>query len=100
MGDERRQKVERETVIIFNEEEDLAKVVTYNTRLRNKLSELPKACPGQIVPLSVPDKGEVTYLVPKACVTIRAPYSDSRRQADRQRALDAGRHPPSDRRAE
>lgn len=97
MGDERRQKVERETVIIFNEEEALAKVVTYNTRLRNKLSELAKAWPGQIVPITVLEKGEVTYLVPKACVTIRAPYSDSRRQADRQHALDAGRHPPGDR---
>lgn len=93
-------KAERETIILFNEEDDTAKVVTYNTRLRNKLAELAEAYPGQIVPISAPKKGEVTYLIPKACVTIRAPYSEERRNADRARARDAGRRPPCDRSAD
>lgn len=90
-------KAERETIIIFNEEDDTAKVVTFNTRLRKKLAELADACPGQIIPVSVPDKGEATYIVPKICVTVRAPYSEERRNADRVRARDAGHRPPGDR---
>lgn len=89
-------KAERETVILFDEEGDTALVRTYNTRLRNKLAELATSCPGQIVPISAPQKGEVSYRVPKSCVSIRAPYSEERRNADRARALDAGRRPPGD----
>lgn len=35
------------------------------------------------------------YLVPKRCVSIRAPYSDERREADRQRALSSRLQPPN-----
>ncbi len=90
-------KAERETIIIFDEEHDTAKVTTYNTRLRKKLAELAAACPGQIVTISAPEKGEATYIVPKACVTIRAPYSEERKSADRVRAQNAGRRPRGDR---
>lgn len=93
-------KAERETIIIFDEENDTAKVVTFNARLRKKLAELAAATPEQIVPVSAPEKGEVTYLIPKNCVTIRAPYSEERRNADRARARDAGRRPPGDRSTE
>ena len=90
-------KAERETIIIFDEEHDTAKGSTYNTRLRKKLAELAAAWPGQIVTISAPEKGEATYIVPKACVTIRAPYSEERKSADRVRAQNAGRRPRGDR---
>lgn len=90
-------KAERETIIIFDEEHDTAKVSTYNTRLRKKLAELAAAWPGQIVTISAPEKGEATYIVPKACVTIRAPYSEERKSADRVRAQNAGHRPRGDR---
>jgi len=32
--------------------------------------------------------------VPKRCISIRAPYSEERREADRQRALKAQIRPP------
>lgn len=90
-------KAERETIIIFDEEGETAQIRTYNTRLKNKLTELANACPEQIIAVSVPEKGEARYIVPKTCVTVRAPYSEERRKADSSRARAARRRPPGDR---
>lgn len=93
-------KAERETIIIFDEEYETATIHTYNTRLRKKLAELAVLYPDQIMPVSAPKKGEVTYQIPKGCVTVRAPYSEKRRTAESERAKKDGRRPPCDRRTE
>lgn len=78
-------KYEKETIISFNDAEPTASVYTHNRKLKGRLAELAGQFPGQIR-LEQEDKtGSVTYIVPKALITVRKPYSEERRQADRQR---------------
>lgn len=94
---ERLTKLERETIIIFNEEESDAAVCTYNSRLKRKLEGLASKAPEQVRLINCDGAGCVKYILPKTCISLRPPYSEERRQADRERALQAGRRPPGDR---
>lgn len=91
-------KLEKETVILFNEAEASATVYTYNANLKKKLEDLAGKLPGQVLLLHRDAQGGVSYALPKGCISFRPPYSEERRQADRDRALQAGRRPPADRR--
>lgn len=78
-------KYEKETIINFNDAEQTASVYTHNRRWKNRLAELASQFPGQIR-LEREDKtGSATYIVSKALITVRKPYSEERRQADKQR---------------
>ncbi len=87
-------KYERETIICFNEEETTASVYTHNRRLIKKLKRLSEKYPDQVRPDRPEDRGAVSYLVPKSCVSVREPYSDARRKADSIRAKTAKIRPP------
>ena len=85
---------ERETIILYNEAENTASVYTYDHRLIEKLKELHKKYPDQIFPEHPVRHGGYSFIVPKRCVSIRAPYSEDRRKADSERAKKAGIAPP------
>ena len=73
---------EQETIICFDEACDTASVFTYNRRLQLKLETLAVKHPKQIIHARDSPDGAKTYLVPKRCISIRAPYSEERREAD------------------
>ena len=71
---------EQETIILWDNELDIASVYTHDQRIANKLKELAKKYPDQF---RLKEKGphrSVTYEVPKRCVNIRPPYNETRRQ--------------------
>jgi hypothetical protein len=88
-------KLEQETIVLFNEAEATASVYTHNKKLREKLERMALKFPGKVALERPEQAGAVSYLVPKSCVSIREPYSDERRAADRERALNAGARPPT-----
>ena len=69
-------KAEQETVINFDNELDTASSYTHDSRLIKKLRELRKQYPEQFI-LEHREHGSVTYTIPKRCVGIRPPYSES-----------------------
>lgn len=85
----KRTKYEQETIILFNEAEAVADVYTHNQKLLRKLEGLEVKYPEQFKKLE-----EHKYIVPKNCVQIREPYSESRRRAASERAKAAGYRPP------
>ena len=82
-------KAEQETVINFDNELDIASVYTHDSRLIKKLRELRKQYPEQFV-LERREHGSVMYTIPKRCVGIRPPYSEKRREQQRQEAKENG----------
>lgn len=87
-------KLERETIILFNEEEVTATVYTHNAKLTAKLRRMAEKFPDKVYPERREHPGAVSYIVPKGCISIREPYSEARRRADSQRAKAAGIRPP------
>lgn len=77
-------KIEQETIIVFNELEESAEIETYSKRLINRLRKLSAQFPDEIRQLSVQD-GCARYRIEKELVTVRMPYSEQRKQADRER---------------
>ncbi len=65
-------KHERETIILFNEEEQKAEVYTHNRALKSKLDRYCKDHPAEFSLVSK-GNGAATYSVPKRLVSIRAP---------------------------
>lgn len=79
-------KYERETIILYNEEESTASVCTYNERLRNKLADF--ASKSDECCLVKEGDGYAEYTIPKSWVKINMPrqYSDEQRQKMAERA--------------
>jgi len=77
-------KEERETIVNFNEAEDLATIYTFNTNLKRRLAKFAEKYPN-LCKLTENDieYGSVTYEVQKSRVSIRLvpPYSEERRKA-------------------
>lgn len=73
-------KIEKETIILFNEQEDIAEIYTYNTKLQNRCNAF-----AQKYPELVAKKG-LTFIVPKKLLTItlRAPASSAFAEKRRQ----------------
>ncbi len=63
---------ERETIIVFNEQDPLAEVFTYNGRMKRELSGLACARPDDVQHTKTNTEGGETYTVPKKWVKIRA----------------------------
>lgn len=77
-------KEERETIVNFNEADDIAVIYTFNNDLKKRLVAFAKKYP-DLCKLTVDDAefGSVTYEIHKSRVSIRlvAPYSEERRKA-------------------
>ena len=74
-------KIEKETIILFNEAEEKAIIYTYNTGLKKRLAAFSKKYP-HLCHLEREEQGGVTYSIDKTRVSIRLvpPYSHERRQ--------------------
>ena len=85
---------ERETILTYDESSDQASVYTHDPRLIAKLKLLHEGFPDQIYPDRPEHPGAVSYVVPKACISVRKPYSQQRRmeQSVQQKAI--GTKPP------
>lgn len=81
-------RLERETIIIFNEQEAQAEIFTYNDRLKHELSGLACARPDDVQHTKTNAEGGETYTVPKKWVKIRASRILSAKELEqRRRAL-------------
>lgn len=80
-------RIEQETIILFNEEEKLASVYTYNKGLQKKLSSFALDFPLDVKLTKQDNTGAVTYELPKNLVSIRRPVGEKIRQARREQAL-------------
>lgn len=82
-------KVERETIILFNEAEDTASIYTYNAGLKKRLADFSEKYSAMCRLEKTNDEGGVTYVLDKSRLSIRftAPYSEERRQQARANAL-------------
>lgn len=85
---------ERETIVLYNQKEAVASVYTHDPKLIEKLKRLAEQYPEQVYPERRERVGAVSYIVPKKCVCIRAPFSAERRRAMSERAKAAGIRPP------
>lgn len=88
-------RYEKETIILYNEEETTAEVYTHNMPLKQKLRRMAKESPGDCVFVEKNSCGGETYRISKRLVQIRKPYSEERRQKDRERAIAQHRVPPN-----
>ena len=77
-------KEERETIVLFNEADDIATIYTFNSSLKRRLAAFSEKYPDLCI-LTVDDAvyGSVTYEIKKSRVSLRlvAPYSEERRKA-------------------
>lgn len=77
------EKYEKETIIVFNEEEKTANVYTFNKKLIKKLDMLCNNNEAELVKYS--NEGSKTYNVPKSWIKISPPkrmnISEERRKA-------------------
>ncbi len=87
-------KLERETIILFNEEEAIASVYTHNAKLISKLRGMAEKHPDKVYPEREEHPGAVSYIIPKKCVSVREPYDERRREAVSEWAKKAGIQPP------
>ena len=85
-------KYEKETIINWNEAENLASVYTFNADLKRRLAEFSRKYP-QLCRLECSTtEGSVTYVMDKSRLSIRLvpPYSEERLAAAREYAKQHG----------
>lgn len=86
---------ERETIFNYSQAGPEASIYTHDPKLIKRLEKLAKKFPEQFHLERTGILGDVTYTVPKKCITVREPVSEERRQAARERALSGHYTPPS-----
>jgi len=88
-------KEERETIVNFNEADEIATVYTFNSGLKKRLASFAEKYPN-LCRMTVDDAvyGSVTYEIQKSRVSLRlvAPYSEERRKAASDYAKKHGIH--------
>lgn len=85
-------KVEKETIILFNEGESVASIYTYNASLKKRLAAFSRKYP-ELCRLEKPEHlGGVSYLIDKSRLSIRLqpPYSEERLAGARERGKQKG----------
>lgn len=86
-------KEERETILRFDEADDIATIYTFNTGLKKRLAAFAEKHP-DFCRMTVDDAvyGSVTYEIQKSRVTVRLnpPYSEERRKAASEYAKEHG----------
>ena len=70
-------KIEKETIITYNEAEQLADIYTYNTALQRKLEKLAVKYPSSVKIVEDLQNGSKTYLVDKKLVAVNKPVEIS-----------------------
>lgn len=72
-----------ETILVFNEADDVATIYTFNTRLKKRLASFADKYPNLcVLTVDAIDYGNVTYKIQKSRVSLRlvTPYSVERRK--------------------
>ena len=87
-------RIEKETVINFNEEEEFAEVYTCNSHLKNRLKEISKEHPESCRFKDKDSYGFVWYYIDKHLISIRKPWSTEAKQKAKERMLANGTTPP------
>lgn len=74
--------IEKETIILFNETDNIVEVYTYNGRIKRKIEKARAAAPTQYRRIRDDGNGGVTYQFPKSLFSVRfkVPISDEKRQ--------------------
>lgn len=87
-------KYERETIINWNQEEDIASIYTFDKDLQRRLKEFSKKYPDLCWLKSSTREGSKTFEIMKSRLSLRfiAPYSEERRKASSDRAKAQGLH--------
>ena len=85
-------KIEKETIILFNEGEREASIYTYNASLRKRLALFSKQHPELCRMERSFAQGGVSYVLDKSRLSIRliAPYSEERRKKAREQGKEHG----------
>lgn len=85
-------KYEKETIINWNEAEDIASIYTFNADLKRRLAEFSRKYPLLCRLEHSTAEGGVTYVMDKSRLSIRLvpPYSEERRAAAREYAKQHG----------
>lgn len=85
-------KYEKETIVLFNEGEDIAHIQTYNAGLRKRLETFAKKHPDLCQLDKTYEQGGVSYVLDKSRLSIRLqpPYSEERRQKASENAKQNG----------
>lgn len=85
-------KYEKETIVLFNEDEDTAHIQTYNAGLRNRLAVFSKKYPDLCRLEKTYEQGGVSYVLDKSRLSIRLqpPYSEERRRKTSENANQNG----------
>ncbi len=65
--------IERETIVVFNEGEQIAEIFTYNARIKRRLQELCPLHPADVRQIKDNGEGGVTYQCPKSWIRINPP---------------------------
>ena len=86
-------KEERETIVNFNEADDITTIYTFNSGLKKRLAAFAEKYP-DLCRMTIDDAvyGSETYEIQKSRVSIRlnAPYSEERRKAASEYAKEHG----------
>ena len=75
-------KIEKETIILFNERENTASIYTHNASLKKRLAAFSRQYP-DLCRMEKPEQfGGVSYMLDKSRLSVRflPPYSEERRQ--------------------
>ena len=75
-------KIEKETILLFNEAEPKALVDTYNIALQNRLTELCRAYPKQVVKTRENAHSGMSFEIPKKWIKIVPPRALSPAQRE------------------
>jgi len=80
-------KIEKETIILFNEGDDTAEIYTHNQKLKNKLKNAAVKHPETFLKTDSDQYGGVAYTFPKKLLTIvlREPMTDEQQKQRRER---------------
>ena len=80
--------IEKETIVLFNEQEDTAEIYTHNVKLKNRLLRFVEKRP-DLASCMEGTQDSVTVTVPKSLliISVREPASEAFRQAQRERAI-------------
>lgn len=85
-------KYEKETIILFNEDEDTASIYTFNVGLKKRLAMFAKKYPDLCRQEKSHEQGGVSYVLDKSRLSIRLqpPMSEERRQKASETAKQTG----------
>lgn len=80
-------KIEKETIILFNEADESVEIYTHNQKLKNKLKNAAVKNPETFLQTDSDQYGGIAYTFPKKLLTIvlREPMTDEQHEQRRER---------------